>query len=1768
MTRQGPIVPPNNTNPNNMTPESIQAMIDQALLRNSTNGDRSHSSYEDNRRKVQTVRPCFYADVMKCQPLNFKGTEGVGEIKNLEIELWNLKVKGNDVSAYTERFQELTLICTKFVANETEKIDKYASKPKTLDEIIELTNDLMDQKLHTYAERQSNNKRKADDSFRNNHGHQQQPLKRQNDAKVYNMRTGKKKLYSGNLPKSPGNANVANAQRNNGANPKGNGCFEFGNAEKKGNASRDPDSNVVTGTFLLNNRYASISFDTGADRSFISTVFSSLIDIVPTPLGNSYDVELADGKIVGIDTIMRGYTLNFLNHPLNIDLMPVELGSFDVIIGMDWLRRCDRISAKKEEDKSEGKQLKDVPIVRDFPEVFSEDLPGLPPARPIKDIPKKKLEPRTDGTLCLNDKSWLPCYGDLRSVIMHESHKSKYSIHLDSDKMDQDMKKLYWWPNMKANIATYVSKCITCAKVKAKHQRPSGLLVQPAIPEWKWDNITMDFITKLPKSTQGFDTIWVIVDRLTKSAHFLLIRENDPLDKLARLYLNRIVVRHGIPASIICDRDGRYTLNFWRSFQKALGTDIKPVEFMEREIKRLKRSRIPLVKVRWNSRRGPEFTWECEDSFKQKHPQLFTNRASSSTTRTRHPNLPDLEKEKKSMRDSEGRTKKEPKTEKGRETRFLEETPPVPLFEASLGASQGVRYESKDERIKDVVGRIIERSKLSVGGNWPQQNENEKLGSRSIYNPLDDKVSNGQQDHDHGRITHNRIRASEPNEIPKEKGTKSLNRQFLEEKHNEEAELPLPPETGTTPDERDEENRSTEPTERIPDKAEHISDRRKVVKEEVKEWLKSRIGKKVWHPTWVANAVLVKKVDDNWRMCIDFKDLTKACPKDLYPLPKIDRKIEYLIGFKLVDTIFEGQIGRNLEAYMDDMVIKSKTQLDLIEDIEETLLTLKKSKSKKMKAVMSMPSPNNLKQMQILNGKLATLNKFMSKAAKRVIPCLDTLKKCTNKKDFRWTEAAKEAFQTMKKLLAELPTLVAPMKDEELMVYLSTVNEVVSVVLLVERNWKQMPIHYVSRSLHGAKVNYASMGKLSLALAVVLGAYGITYAPRNAIKGQVLADFLADTVIRDDISKRTLDPKKPLDQNEAPKSSGRKEEQTAAVPIDEADTWKLYTNGASNDHRSSAGIILIDLEGVEYPYALRLNFSNLNNDAEYEALLARLRIAISHIPKEERKKADALSKPAAVQCEGLTKGVLIEELNERSVDMAEGMDIEGPLLEAPVRLKYLIVAVDYFTKWLEAKLVAIDQRAIQVLGKWTRDIAHIDIGISPTSKQSCRKNQPEHNVEDQDKVTPGMSMMDRIATNESSKEGVGRVLPELKVTKPHSWSIASFSPYDGRPSTTLNMKLNKRSKLKNPYPSSLPEQIFASATQQMLQIRKKSLKKQNFGANQEGKYESKKGKRSEQTEQVRFRTITGMIRGYTSRKRPREQAEQWLDNKILFPSTPGCQLVDSPIILEALIEGFLEKLKKSRMPLVGFSSEVSYFMRTINLNVTMRESKRLQTVPMEFVVIKIHYPYNVILGRTCLRSLGFVASTIHSMIKFPTANGITTVTAKKETLYECRRMEEVHSPTREEGVNFLTPNSKGTINMGREESQGQTNKEGDPKGTIQPPPNLPIKDTQTNEKIKGNDGHPKGQLENKPLEKVVIHDDYPDQTITIRGNLSAEFRFGLIKILQKHADAFSWTPADMTGIPRSIAEHELKTYPHIEPMVQRKRSIASYRRKVVKEEVA
>ncbi|GJV63984.1 putative reverse transcriptase domain-containing protein [Tanacetum coccineum] len=159
------------------------------------------------------------------------------------------------------------------------------------------------------------------------------------------------------------------------------------------------------------------------------------------------------------------------------------------------------------------------------------------------------IERKSDGVLYYIDRIWVPLKGDMRTLIMDEAHKSKYSVHPGADKI-----------------------CLTCLKVKAEHQRPPGLLQQLEIPEWKWERIAMDFVTKLPRASSGHDAIWVIMDRLTKSAHFLPMREDYKMDRLARLYLNEIVARHGVPISIISDRDSWFTSRFWQSMQEELGT--------------------------------------------------------------------------------------------------------------------------------------------------------------------------------------------------------------------------------------------------------------------------------------------------------------------------------------------------------------------------------------------------------------------------------------------------------------------------------------------------------------------------------------------------------------------------------------------------------------------------------------------------------------------------------------------------------------------------------------------------------------------------------------------------------------------------------------------------------------------------------------------------------------------------------------------------------------------------------------------------------------------------------------------------------------------------------------------------------------------------------------------------------------------------------------------------------------------------------------------
>ncbi|KAJ9564382.1 hypothetical protein OSB04_000348 [Centaurea solstitialis] len=177
--------------------------------------------------------------------------------------------------------------------------------------------------------------------------------------------------------------------------------------------------------------------------------------------------------------------------------------------------------------------------------------------------------------LCFDNRIWVPRLGDIRERVLNEAHRSRFSIHPGTNKMYRDLRQFYWWPGFKKDIARYVERCLTCLQVKVEHQKPYGKLQSLEIPKWKWEHITMDFVTKLPRTPKGFDAIWVIVDRLSKSAHFLPIKESYPLERLAKLYINEVVIRHGVPLSIISDRDSRFTSMFWNSFQREMGSEIK-----------------------------------------------------------------------------------------------------------------------------------------------------------------------------------------------------------------------------------------------------------------------------------------------------------------------------------------------------------------------------------------------------------------------------------------------------------------------------------------------------------------------------------------------------------------------------------------------------------------------------------------------------------------------------------------------------------------------------------------------------------------------------------------------------------------------------------------------------------------------------------------------------------------------------------------------------------------------------------------------------------------------------------------------------------------------------------------------------------------------------------------------------------------------------------------------------------------------------------------
>ncbi|XP_021984866.1 uncharacterized protein LOC110880703 [Helianthus annuus] len=449
-----------------------------------------------------------------------------------------------------------------------------------------------------------------------------------------------------------------------------------------------------------------------------------------------------------------------------------------------------------------------------------------------------------------------------------------------------------------------------------------------------------------------------------------------------------------------------------------------------------------------------------------------------------------------------------------------------------------------------------------------------------------------------------------------------------------------------------------------------------------------------------------------------------------------------------MDKIFAEDIGKHIEVYIDDLVIKSPKEDQKLKDIEKTFNSLRSVNMKlnpakcsfgmeedkflgfvvtnggfkvnleKVQAIERMPSPRTIKEMQRLVGRLAALNRFLSNHAAKSYLFISTLRNCVKKQEFKWTPEAETAFQQMKECLIKLPTLTAPFEKEPLILYLSSSDKAVGSVLLVERDGVQTPIYYVSRVLTDSETRYSTMEKLVLALlhasrrlrryftghvitvltnfhigtilqkpemsgrlakwAIELGGHNILYRPRPAIKGQVLADFVTEV---------------PVDKI--------KDCEIVETPVQDTsnELWLLYTDGASNEDGVGAGLRLVSPEKHEFTYAIKLDFKNTNNEAEYEAFLVGLRLAIKmgaqnlrahvdslliasqinglydakgevmalyldqakellqqfksykvvHINRSENKLADALSKLASTSFQHLAKDVRIEVLKNLSV---------------------------------------------------------------------------------------------------------------------------------------------------------------------------------------------------------------------------------------------------------------------------------------------------------------------------------------------------------------------------------------------------------------------------------------------------------------------------------------------------------------------------------------
>nr|GEV82769.1 reverse transcriptase domain-containing protein [Tanacetum cinerariifolium] len=419
----------------------------------------------------------------------------------------------------------------------------------------------------------------------------QQPFKRNdNVARAYAAGSGKKKPYVGTKPLCPicnlhhdgpcgpkctnckRTGHIALDCRSRAANTSNNNNNNYNNNQRATTAYQgvptcfeceaqggNPDANVVTGTFLLNNRCALILFDIGADKSFMSTAFSSLININPSTLDYSYDVELVDGQIIRVK-----FQINLIPGAAPVARAPYRLAPSEMKELSDQLQEHSDKGFIRPSSTPWGapilfvkKKYGSFRMCIDYRELNKLTVKNRYPLPRIDD-----LFDQLQGSSIYSKIDLMSCYHQLRvreEDIPKTTFRTHYG-HYEFQVMSIDSQGIHVDPAKIESIKDWASP-----------KTPTEIHQFLEIPQWKWDNITMDFVTKLPRTSSGYDAIWVIVDCLTKSAHFLPMREGDSMDKLTKLYLKEVVTRHGIPILIIFDCDPRFASNFWRVFQKALG---------------------------------------------------------------------------------------------------------------------------------------------------------------------------------------------------------------------------------------------------------------------------------------------------------------------------------------------------------------------------------------------------------------------------------------------------------------------------------------------------------------------------------------------------------------------------------------------------------------------------------------------------------------------------------------------------------------------------------------------------------------------------------------------------------------------------------------------------------------------------------------------------------------------------------------------------------------------------------------------------------------------------------------------------------------------------------------------------------------------------------------------------------------------------------------------------------------------------------------------